>query len=113
MHELSVAATILDMVETEARKAGLTRVAEVRVLVGPLSGINPESLEFCFGALADQSCSKGARLNIEVPVGVMRCRSCGRESEFTRMTYVCPQCGSVDVGVEASRELQLREIRGE
>jgi hydrogenase nickel incorporation protein HypA/HybF len=113
MHELSVASTILDMVEAEARKAGLSKVAEVRIVVGPLSGVDVESLEFCFRALVDQSWSKGARLNIAVPAGVMRCRSCGQDSEFTKMSYVCPRCGSVNVAVDASRELQLSEIRGE
>jgi hydrogenase nickel incorporation protein HypA/HybF len=113
VHELSIAATLLEMVEKEARKAGLSRVVEVKIRVGPMSGVSVDSLTFCFGALSDKSEWKGSKLNVEVPPGVMSCRTCGGKSDFTRMTYMCPVCGSTDVAVEASRALELCEIRGE
>ena len=113
MHELSVAATILEMVEAEARKAGLNVVSEVTVRVGPLSGVNADALDFCFGALVDRSWCKGTRLTIEVPPGSMECRACGRKSAFTDIAFFCPFCGDYDIRLDASRDLELREIKGE
>lgn len=113
MHELSVAATLLEMVETEARKAGLNSVSIVNVRVGPLSGVNPEALDFCFRALKEQSWCKDACLRIEVPPGAAECRACGERSEFTEILYYCPSCGATDIRLNADRELELREITGE
>ncbi len=113
MHELSIASTLLDMVESEARKAGLTQVAEVRVRVGPLSGVNADALDFCFGAIVEKSWCKGAKLRIEVPPGTLHCRGCGRTAEVTELVFLCPHCGEADIRLDASRELELREIRGE
>ena len=113
MHELSVAATLLETVETEARKAGLKGVSEVKVRVGPLSGVNPEALDFCFRALREQSWCRGADLSIEIPPGTIECLVCGRKSEFTEMVFICPGCGEPDIRIDACRELELREITGE
>jgi hydrogenase nickel incorporation protein HypA/HybF len=113
MHELSVAATLLEMVETEARKAGLSGVSGVKVRVGPLSGVNPQALDFCFRALREQSWCKQAELSIEVPPGALECRVCGRKSEFTEMVFICPSCGEPDIRIDACRDLELREITGE
>jgi hydrogenase nickel incorporation protein HypA/HybF len=113
MHELSIAATLLEMVETEARKAGLSCVSEITVRVGPLSGVNPEALDFCFGAVKDRSLCKDAKLTIDTPPGVVNCRACGRTAEFTEIVFFCPSCGASDIRLNASRELELREITGE
>ena len=49
MHELSIAGAIVATVE---RHAGGRAVTSVRVRVGRLRQVVPESLEFCFGIVA-------------------------------------------------------------
>jgi hydrogenase nickel incorporation protein HypA/HybF len=51
MHELGIANSILQAVETEMRPHPGARAVRIAVTVGALSGIDRDSLEFCFGAL--------------------------------------------------------------
>jgi hydrogenase nickel incorporation protein HypA/HybF len=61
MHELSIASAIVATVE---RHAGGSPVTSVRVRVGRLRQVVPDSLEFCFGMVARESVCEGARLEI-------------------------------------------------
>jgi hydrogenase nickel incorporation protein HypA/HybF len=49
MHELGVAASILDIVRAHVPAGQAGAVREVRVRIGDRAGILIESLEFCFG----------------------------------------------------------------
>ncbi len=51
MHELSIADSILGAVRTEAARRPGARVAKVGLRLGELSGVDRESLSFCFEAL--------------------------------------------------------------
>jgi hydrogenase nickel incorporation protein HypA/HybF len=94
MHELSIAADILDVVE---QNVGPERhVLSVRLLLGALSGISAESLQFCFTELAEGAGLGRPELVIsEVPAQV-KCRVCDMPHPATDFTIGCPNCGSLD-----------------
>jgi len=52
MHELSIADSILDLIERQI--GGAQALAHVDLCVGPLSGVSADSLEFCFTTVAKQ-----------------------------------------------------------
>ena len=51
MHELGIAESILEAVETEMRAYAGSRPIKVAVKVGALSGVDRDSLSFCFEAI--------------------------------------------------------------
>jgi len=51
MHELGIANSILEAVEAEMRPHPGARAVRIAVTVGALSGVDRESLEFCFEAI--------------------------------------------------------------
>jgi hydrogenase nickel incorporation protein HypA/HybF len=51
MHELSIAQGILDIVREHVPEGQSAGVRTIEVRVGRMSGVVPESLEFCFEAL--------------------------------------------------------------
>jgi hydrogenase nickel incorporation protein HypA/HybF len=51
MHELGIANSILEAVETEMRPHPGARALRIAVTVGALSGVDRDSLAFCFEAL--------------------------------------------------------------
>ena len=51
MHEVAVAGSILDAVRAEAAAHRPARAVKVGVRIGGMSGVDPESLAFCFEAL--------------------------------------------------------------
>lgn len=110
MHELSIAANIVDIVERHLPPDPRVPVLRVSVKVGRLAGVVPDSLEFCFRAVTAGTRLEGAELVIDsVPVTV-RCGECGRTSVADGAPFACPSCSSLGVSIETGTELQVTEV---
>ena len=110
MHELSIAQGILEIVQQHVPDSQAGDVRSVEVQVGRMSGVVPESLEFCFEALVRDSPFSQARLAIEpVPVRCT-CRRCAAAFEIDDPIFLCPKCGSGEVQVSSGTELQVVQI---
>ena len=107
MHELSIAGAI---VATAERHADGRQVAVVRVRVGRLRQVVPDSLEFCFGMVARDSVCAGARLELEVVPAVLRCNACEHEWELEEPPFRCPACAGGDVAATRGEELEVESI---
>jgi hydrogenase nickel incorporation protein HypA/HybF len=94
------------VVDAVCEHAAGRRVHSVRLRVGALCGVVPDSMEFCFGLATEGTVADGARLDLDVQQGSARCRSCGAEFVLPDLILLCP-CGSADVEVLAGRELRI------
>lgn len=107
MHELSIAHGI---VETVAAALGDTpgAVRDVAIAVGALSGVVPESLQFCFEIATADTRLAGATLSIEqVPVAIW-CPTCLAIVEPPPpLSFRCPTCETVSGDVRRGRELDV------
>lgn len=65
MHEIGIAAEILRIVEATAQQVGLHTVTRIKVVIGDLRLVKPDSLIFAFTCIRDQSCAETAILEIE------------------------------------------------
>ncbi len=110
MHELSIAQSIYDIVQQSVPLEELRSVRAVRMKVGMLSGVVPDSLGFCFSAITSETALSRASLSIESVPFRVQCNAC--EHEFTNDIgfVVCPECGGVETKVLSGRELQVTEI---
>lgn len=110
MHELSIAQSILDIVLEEMRKHGVTGVRVVRLKIGDLTAVVPESLTFCWSIATEGTPAEGSVLDIQsVPIRA-RCGKCGHEFEIEDHQYLCPQCESGQIQLLSGRELYIQEI---
>jgi hydrogenase nickel incorporation protein HypA/HybF len=107
VHELAIAGAI---VATAERHAGGQRVTRVRVRVGRLRQVVPDSLCFCFGMVARESVCEGAELELEVVPAVLRCTACRHEWEIEGPPFRCPQCAGGDVAPVRGEELEVESI---
>jgi len=82
------------------------RVRSVRLQVGALCGVVPDSMQFCFELATEGTAADGARLDLDVQPGSARCRSCGDEFVLPDLILLCP-CGSADVEVLGGRQLRI------
>lgn len=111
MHELSIAQSIVDVVQTRAAECHATRVKGVRLRIGEASGVVTDSLSFCFEMLATlDPALAGAQLTIDTVPHLARCRSCDREFAVTNFIVQCPQCEGWDAEVLSGAELQVIEM---
>ena len=110
MHEMSLAESIVQIVEDTARKHGGTRVTSVRLEIGRLAGIEIEALRFCFEAASRESLAAGAGLEIDQPEGRAWCMPCGGSVTVGSLADPCPDCGSHQLQVTGGNELRVRDI---
>lgn len=109
MHERSLVKTLLKQVEEILRQHDAEQVTEVRVEVGPLSGVEPLLLSTAFEQLAPKSTAAGASLVIDEVALLGDCKSCGCEFEVNDFVFRCPTCGG-NVRVIRGDELQLVSV---
>ena len=110
MHELSIAQSIAAIAEEHIEGQPETRVRIVRVKVGELAGVVPDSLEFCFSAAIAGTRLEGARLEIERVRGRGRCPSCGAITPVDGFTFLCAHCGGEGLTLVEGNELQVTEL---
>ena len=107
MHELSLCRSI---VAISARHAQGRPVVSVRVRVGHLRQVVPDTLERCFEIIAAEGGLGGAVLEVvEVPAEV-RCRDCGATTVLERFELRCGACGRSDLEVLAGEELLVESL---
>jgi hydrogenase nickel incorporation protein HypA/HybF len=107
MHELAITQAVVDAVVERTGEAG---VSAVRLEIGKLSGVVPDSVRFCFDLVAEGTPLHGARLEIVEPAGRGRCRDCAARFDVDDPIVLCPGCDSADVEVLAGRDLRIISV---
>lgn len=111
MHELSIAASIVESVSEAASAHPGARVKEVRLRVGALASVVEESLQFCWGLATEDSPLSGAALVIEILPVVVHCAACEADSEIAGVqSFRCPKCGELAADLRQGRELEIDSI---
>jgi hydrogenase nickel incorporation protein HypA/HybF len=111
MHELSIAAAVVEAAEAAAREHGAPAVEAVRLRVGRLSGVVPDALRFSFGVAAEGTALAGADLLVEEVPGLARCAPCAADFavEDTGGLW-CPRCRRPAAGLVTGRELEIAAV---
>jgi len=93
MHELGVAASILDCVHAEAKRRPGSHISKVGIRLGEISGVDADSLQFGFECLVKETDLEPLVLEIEAVPRMQRCSQCSHEFRMTGYDPQCPQCG--------------------
>jgi hydrogenase nickel incorporation protein HypA/HybF len=110
MHELAIAQNILEIVRQSVPEAEEPAVRRIRMRVGQLSGVVPESLDFCFSAIVSETMLQQARLAIEPVPTISRCRDCALQFRIEELVFLCPACKSGNLELISGKELEIVEI---
>lgn len=110
MHEMAIAESMLEIVESTARRSGATRVKVVRLEIGALAHIAPDALRFCFDAVTRGGIADGAELAIVATPGAAWCMPCAETVPLERLGDACPRCGSYQLSVAEGDEMRVKEI---
>lgn len=108
MHELSIVTSIVESVTESLAAYPGARVLEVRLRVGALASVIPESLEFCYPIAAEGTPLEGSRLVVNVLPVVMHCTLCGQDVELEGVqSFRCPRCGEPCTQMRQGREMEI------
>lgn len=110
MHELSIATSMMEVIQKELTKRGLTKVSEVKVVIGEFSNVIPEALEFCWEVATAETPAAGSKLVVERRPATAKCQACGHEFTVENWSFVCPACGSGDTKQTGGNELYIEHL---
>ena len=113
MHELGIAASVLQEAQQEALRHPGTRLRMVKVRVGELSGVNPEALSFSFEVLVREAGLEPLGLEIESCPRRQRCPACRETFMVTEYDLCCPNCGTAETEFAGGDELELASLEME
>jgi len=113
MHEMSLAESIVQLVEDAVRADGCTKVKTVWLEIGQLAAVEQEALRFCFDVVTNGSLAEGARLEIIETPGQGWCMKCEGNVAVTALHEPCPVCGSYQIQVTGGSEMRVKELEVE
>jgi hydrogenase nickel incorporation protein HypA/HybF len=110
MHELSIAYEITGILDQYVKADQKKLIKSVKVRIGKLQNILPDSLIFSFETINSSGNSIGPKLKIEqVPI-TLECNKCGSVNGIEDFAFSCVNCGSTDIKVITGNELSVIEI---
>ncbi len=110
MHELSVTEGLLSIVNEEAKKRGVEKVARINLVIGELASIIDDSVQFYFDILSKGTASEGAVLFFTRIAAEYTCLKCGHVFEKKSYAYNCPLCGGKAIIANNGREFYIESI---
>jgi len=82
----------------------------VELVIGKLSGIMIDSLEFCFEAACKNTIADGAELNIRNIKAEAFCKSCIKTFIIKSDFSPCPSCNDFDFELKTGKEFSIKSF---
>jgi hydrogenase nickel incorporation protein HypA/HybF len=111
VHELPITQNILQIALRHAGDA--TRITRINLVVGDLSAVIGESVQFYWDMLSEGTTAEGAVLHFDRIKARFLCADCEMEFEPDGRTFYCPHCESEKLELVAGTEFRLESIEVE
>jgi len=113
MHELAITEEILRIAVSHAERVGAKRITGINLVVGDLSSVVDDSVQFYFDFLCPDTIAEGGKLHFRRISTRLRCRQCGLEFGPQGMEWHCPRCQALGGEVIAGQEFYVESIEVE
>lgn len=110
VHELAVTENLLQSAIRHAEAAGAHRVTDLHLVIGELTTIVGDSVQFYWDIVSEGTLCEGACLHFERVPARLRCQDCGARYTLDGDLRSCPQCAGSRVRVETGDEFRLESI---
>jgi hydrogenase nickel incorporation protein HypA/HybF len=110
MHELTITESLLEIALRHARNANATKITDLYLVIGQLSSIVDDSVQFYWGIIAKDTQAEGAKLHFKrIPTEIL-CLDCSHQYFPGDNTMACPNCESIKVKIISGEEFYLEAI---
>jgi hydrogenase nickel incorporation protein HypA/HybF len=113
MHEQSIVESLLAIAIENAEKASANRILRINLVVGELSGVVEESVDFYFNFLSKDTIAANANILYNRIPAQLRCRKCDKIFVAENLNFRCPQCQEQQIEIVGGRELYIESIEVE
>ena len=114
MHELSLMENVVEILREDARMRDIKTISRVRLNIGRLTMVLPDSMHFAFEILSqDDLFAPEAVLEIEMKEILAHCLQCERDIRSSEYVFACPDCQSPRLNIIQGQELNIDFYEGE
>jgi hydrogenase nickel incorporation protein HypA/HybF len=113
MHELSVTEGLIQVVSDEVKKKNLSKVTGITLVIGDLTSIIDDSVQFYFDILSKGTALQGAVLFFKRIMPEYECRECKHVFAGRYVGSMCPKCGGKTVIASKGQEFFIESIEVE
>ncbi len=107
MHELSICRAISGIVD---RNCAGREVSVVRVQIGRLRQIVPETLVYCWSLVNEDTRYATTALEVDYVPASIRCASCGAITVLDEPVLLCSSCAGSTVVIETGEEFLVTSL---
>lgn len=111
MHEVSLAGSILQLVEQARARDPFERVTHLRLQAGALAGVELSALRFALESIAPGTCLDGAQIAIDEQAGVAWCLQCSASVPMFSRLDLCPLCEGAQLQPTSGTDLKVVDMR--
>lgn len=113
MHEQSIVESLLALAIENAEKAKASKILRIYLVVGELSGVVEECVDFYFSLLSKDTIAAQASLFFTHIPAQVRCRNCSTVFTPEKFDFHCPECQEQQIEIIAGRELYIDSMEVE
>lgn len=111
MHELPATQGLLQVALDAAEGAGGGRIREIHLVIGDLTSMVDDSVQFYFDLLARGTPAEGARLCFQRQPALLACQACGLTDQIRApLPAACPRCGDLRLQVTGGQAFHVASI---
>ncbi len=110
MHEVGLMENALAIALDYASREQATRIHQIALRVGDLSGVEPDALRFAFDVVTQGTIAENAQLSIEFCPTLCYCFVCKTQFQSPKLGYECPTCQAWSLSIVQGKELELASL---
>jgi hydrogenase nickel incorporation protein HypA/HybF len=107
MHEMSIALGIVRIAEEEVKKAKAKKVEVIELIIGNLSGVEKDALDFAWPLAVKETVLEHAERKVDYIEGEGKCSECEKVFVLENLHDPCPYCNSYFKDIIKGRELKV------
>jgi hydrogenase nickel incorporation protein HypA/HybF len=110
MHELAVTESILDIAKRHATQANAARVTTIHLVIGQLSSVVDDSVQFYWDMISKDTLCEGAQLDFNRVPAEFKCSTCGTQFILDGLMTRCPSCQGTQIKIISGNEFFVESI---
>ena len=113
MHELAITQSMFDLVLEQAEKAEAKKVGKINLVIGEMTGVVGDCVQFYFDFISKGTPAEGAALSFMMVPTKAQCQGCDKTFDLKEFDWTCPYCGGNSLQIVAGKELFEESIEVE
>jgi len=110
VHELGITENIVNIAVAKAREEQASKITAINLVIGELSGVVSDCIQFYFDSFSKDTMAEKAILNFKLVPAQVRCRNCSNAFCPQETLWTCPDCQSQSVEIVGGRELYIESM---